>query len=210
MSLWVIRIFFLLLCTVSGYAVSQHRPELIDGGIYGLLIGFGLGGVLIALDEMIKGFSLRAFSAATFGLMLGTLVAWMIDNTGLFIFADDKTRWVLRLSLFLGFGYLGMILAMRSNKEDFALLIPYIRFRSQNKPDNIVVLDTSVIIDGRVADLIEGRFIEGIVVVPKFVLHELQFVADSTDASRRARGRRGLDMLNRIRQNQRCEVRIHE
>src|SRR5215510_2163906 len=200
MSLWVIRIFFLLLCTVSGYAVSQHRPELINGGIYGLLIGFGLGGVLIALDEMIKGFSLRAFSAATFGLMLGTLVAWMID----------KTRWVLRLSLFLGFGYLGMILAMRSNKEDFALLIPYIRFRSQKKPDNIVVLDTSVIIDGRVADLIEGSFIEGIIVVPKFVLHELQFVADSTDANRRARGRRGLDILNRIRQNQRCEVRIHE
>jgi uncharacterized protein YacL len=210
MSLWVIRIFFLLLCTVSGYAVSQHRPELIDGGIYGLLIGFGLGGVLIALDEMSKGFSLRAFSAATFGLMLGTLVAWMIDNTDLFIFTDDKTRWVLRLSLFLGFGYLGMILAMRSNKEDFALLIPYIRFRSQKKPDNIVVLDTSVIIDGRIADLIEGSFIEGIIVVPKFVLHELQFVADSTDANRRARGRRGLDMLNRIRQNQRCEVRIHE
>lgn len=210
MSLWVIRIFFLLLCTVSGYAVSQHRPELINGGVYGLLIGFGLGGVLIALDEMIKGFSLRAFSAATFGLMLGTLVAWMIDNTGLFVFAEEQTRWVLRLSLFLGFGYLGMILAMRSNKEDFALLIPYIRFRSQKKPDNIVVLDTSVIIDGRVADLIEGSFIEGIIVVPKFVLHELQFVADSTDANRRARGRRGLDMLNRIRQNQRCEVRIHE
>jgi uncharacterized protein YacL len=210
MSLWVIRIFFLLLCTVSGYAVSQHRPELIDGGVYGLLIGFGLGGVLIALDEMIKGFSLRAFSAATFGLMLGTVVAWMIDNTDLFIFADDKTRWVVRLSLFLGFGYLGMILAMRSNKEDFALLIPYIRFRSQKKPDNIVVLDTSVIIDGRVADLIEGSFIEGIIVVPKFILHELQFVADSNDASRRARGRRGLDILNRIRQNQRCEVRIHE
>jgi uncharacterized protein YacL len=210
MSLWVIRIFFLLLCTVSGYAVSQHRPELINGGIYGLLIGFGLGGVLIALDEMIKGFSLRAFSAATFGLMLGTLVAWMIDNTGLFIFADDKTRWVLRLSLFLSFGYLGMILAMRSNKEDFALLIPYIRFRSQKKPDNIVVLDTSVIIDGRIADLIEGSFIEGIIVVPKFILHELQFVADASDSNRRARGRRGLDMLNRIRQNQRCEVRIHE
>ena len=210
MSLWVIRIFFLLLCTVSGYAVSQHRPELINGGVYGLLIGFGLGGVLVALDEMIKGFSLRAFSAATFGLMLGTLVAWMIDNTGLFVFAEEQTRWVLRLSLFLGFGYLGMILAMRSNKEDFALLIPYIRFRSQKKPDNIVLLDTSVIIDGRVADLIEGSFIEGIIVVPKFVLHELQFVADSSDANRRARGRRGLDMLNRIRQNQRCEVRIHE
>jgi len=210
MSLWVIRIFFLLLCTLAGYAVSQHRPEIIDGGIYGLAIGFGLGGTLIALDEMLKGFSLRAFSAATFGLLLGTGLAWMVDRTELFIYADENTRWLLRLGMFLAFGYLGMILAMRSNKEDFALLIPYIRFRSQNKPDNIIVLDTSVIIDGRIADLIDGRFVEGIVVVPKFVLHELQFIADSSDASRRARGRRGLDALNRIRQNPRCEVRVHE
>jgi uncharacterized protein YacL len=210
MSLWVIRCFFLLLCTVAGYAVSQHRPEIIDGGIYGLMIGFGLAGVLIALDEMLKGFSLRAFSAATFGLMLGAMVAWLIERTELFVFADEKTRWVLRLSMFLGFGYLGMILAMRSNKEDFALLIPYIRFRSQNKPDNLNVLDTSVIIDGRIADLIEGRFVEGIIIVPKFVLHELQYIADSSDVGRRSRGRRGLEMLNRIRQNPRSEVRIHE
>jgi uncharacterized protein YacL len=195
---------------VAGYAVSQHRPEIIDGGIYGLMIGFGLAGVLIALDEMLKGFSLRAFSAATFGLMLGAMVAWLIDRTELFVFADEKTRWVLRLSMFLGFGYLGMILAMRSNKEDFALLIPYIRFRSQNKPDNLNVLDTSVIIDGRIADLIEGRFVEGIIIVPKFVLHELQYIADSSDVGRRSRGRRGLEMLNRIRQNPRSEVRIHE
>jgi uncharacterized protein YacL len=142
--------------------------------------------------------------------MLGAVVAWLIDRTELFVFADEKTRWVLRLGMFLGFGYLGMILAMRSNKEDFALLIPYIRFRSQNKPDNINVLDTSVIIDGRIADLIEGRFIEGIIVVPKFVLRELQFIADSSDVGRRARGRRGLEMLNRIRQNPRSEVRIHD
>ena len=210
MSIWVIRSFFLLLCTAAGYAASQYRPEIIEGGIYGVGIGFGLGGLLIAIDEMLKGFSLRAFSAATFGLALGTLVAGMIDHSDLFIFADDKTRWLLRLALFLGFGYVGMILAMRSNKEDFALLIPYIRFRSQNKPENLIVLDTSVIIDGRIADLLEGRFIEGIIVVPKFVLRELQFISDSQDALRRARGRRGLDMLNRIRQNPRCEVRVHE
>jgi hypothetical protein len=209
MSLWVIRSFFLLLCTVSGYAVSQYRPEVINGGLYGLGIGFSLGSLLIGLDQMLKGFSLRAFSAATFGLCLGTIVAWLIDRTELFVFADEKTRWLIRLGLFLAFGYVGMILAMRSNKEDFSLLIPYIRFRSENKPDALVILDTSVIIDGRIADLIEGRFVEGIFVVPKFVLHELQFIADSSDPTRRARGRRGLEMLNRIRQNPRSEVRIH-
>ncbi len=210
MSFWVIRCFFLLLCVVAGYAVSQYRPEIIDGGIYGIFIGFGLGGLLVALDEMLKGFSLRAFSAATFGLALGTIVAGMVDRTDLFIFADEKTRWLLRLVMFLGFGYVGMILAMRSNKEDFALIIPYIRFRSQNKPENQIILDTSVIIDGRIADLIEGRFVEGIIVVPKFVLRELQFIADAEEPTRRVRGRRGLDILNRLRQNARCEVRVHE
>src|SRR5258707_9742103 len=209
-SLWVIRIFFVFLCTLSDYAVSQSRPDIINGGIYGLLMGFGLGGVLIAIDEMLKGFSLRAFSAATFGLLLGTLIAEMIDHNELFIFgADEKTRWLIRLCLFLSFGYLGMVLAMRSNKEDFSLIIPYVRFKSQNKPENLLVLDTSVIIDGRIADLIEGKFIEGIVIVPRFVLQELQLIADSTDPTRRARGRRGLDMLNRIQRNPRYEVKVH-
>lgn len=210
-SLWVVRIFFLILCTLAGYAVSQHWPEFILGGIYGAVIGFGLGGLLIGIDHMLKGFSLRAFSAATFGLMLGTLVAWLIDRSELFIWmADDKTRWLIRLCLFLAFGYLGMILAMRSNKEDFSLIIPYVRFKSQAQPESPIVLDTSVIIDGRIADLLEARFVEGAVVVPRFVLKELQFIADSRDAIRRARGRRGLEMLNRIQKNPRNEVRIHE
>ncbi len=210
MSLWVIRIFFLLLCTVAGYAISQVRPELIEGGAYGLTIGFGLGSLLVALDHILKGFSLRAFSAATFGLLLGTLVASLLDQTQLFVFADEKTRWLIRLGLFLGFGYLGMILSLRSNKEDFALLIPYIRFRSQSKPGNLFVLDTSVIIDGRIVELIERRFLEGIAVVPTFVLQELQYIADAQDATRRARGRHGLDILKRIRQCPRVEVRIQE
>jgi uncharacterized protein YacL len=210
MSLWVIRILFLALCTVGGYAISQVRPELINTGIRGILIGFGLGGLLIALDEMLKGFSLRAFSAATFGLFLGTLIAFMIDRSGLFTFTTENTRWLVRLGLFLSFGYIGMVLAMRSNKEDFSLIIPYVRFASQNKPENLLLLDTSVIIDGRVAELIDANFLEGMVIVPRFVLRELQKIADSNDPIRRARGRRGLEILSRIQNNERIEVKIHE
>src|SRR5438093_9646030 len=100
MSLWVIRIFFLLLCALAGYAVSQSRPEIINGGIYGLMMGFGLGGVLIAIDEMLKGFSLRAFSAATFGLLLGTLIAELIDHNELFMFhPDQEARCTVRFGL---------------------------------------------------------------------------------------------------------------
>jgi uncharacterized protein YacL len=209
-SLWAIRIFFLALCTLAGYAVSQKYPELIHGGAFGVMIGFGLGAVLIALDEMLKGFSLRAFSAVTFGLLLGTFIAWLLDASQLFDSTSPNTRWVIRLCLFLSFGYIGIILAMRSNKEDFSLIIPYVRFASQNKPENPLVLDTSAIIDGRIVDLIEVELVEGLIVVPRFVLKELQFVADSPDSNRRARGRRGLEMLNRIQHNTRYEVKIQE
>jgi uncharacterized protein YacL len=214
MALWIIRTLFLSMCTVGGYAVSQVRPEYVGlphAGLFGMVVGFGFGWLMIAIDEMIKGFSLRAFSATTFGLVLGTVVALLIDRSGLFQYVEQPTtRWLIRLCLFLSFGYIGIILAMRSNKEDFSLIIPYVRFARQNKPDNLLLLDTSVIIDGRIADLIEGNFVEGLILVPRFILKELQQIADSTDPVKRARGRRGLEILNRIQRNPRNEVRIHD
>ena len=208
--LWAIRIFFLALCAVGGYEISQVRPEWVASGALGVVIGFGMGALCVAVDEMLKGFSLRAFSAATFGLFLGSLVAGLIDRSGLLADADTPQRRVIRLGLFLSFSYLGMILAMRSNKEDFSLIIPYVRFAPQSKPESLLLLDTSVIIDGRIADLIEANFIEGTLVVPRFVLRELQQIADSNDPVIRARGRRGLEMLTRLRQNKRNEVKIHD
>ena len=89
--LWAIRILFLGLCTTAGYAISQVRPEFIGqghSGLVGMVIGFGFGGMLVAVDEMLKGFSLRAFSATTFGLLLGTVVALLVDRSGLFENAD--------------------------------------------------------------------------------------------------------------------------
>ena len=213
MSLWAVRILFLFLCTLGGFAVSQVRPEWLDAHRFWILFGFGFGGILIAIDEMLEGFSLRAFSAATFGLLLGAMVAWMFDNSGVFLWVDKEdevTRSLVRMALFIGFGYIGMIMAMRCNKEDFSLIIPYVRFTRENQPDNLLLLDTSVIIDGRIADLIDARFVEGIVVVPSFILKELQLIADSADPLRRARGRRGLDMLARLQRSQANQVKIHD
>ncbi len=213
MALWVIRILFLCLSTMGGYAISQVREEFVGlqhSGLLGMMIGFGFGWLMIAIDEMLKGFSLRAFSATTFGLLLGMVVALLIDNSGLFENVDTNTRKTVRLGLFLAFSYIGMVLAMRSNKEDFSLIIPYVRFAPRNKPDNLMLLDTSVIIDGRIAELVESNFLEGIIVVPRFVLKELQQIADSADSTKRARGRRGLEMLTRIQRNNRNEVKIHD
>ena len=198
---------------MGGYAVSQVHPDFVggsQGGLVGMIIGFGFGGLMIAVDEMLKGFSLRAFSATTFGLLLGIVVAVLIDRSGLFDKVDENTRLLVRLCLFLSFSYIGMVLAMRSNKEDFSLIIPYVRFAPRNKPDNLLLLDTSVIIDGRIADLIQANFVEGIIIVPRFVLSELQQIADSKDPIKRARGRRGLEMLNSIQRNPRNEVKIHD
>src|SRR2546427_6918103 len=124
MALWVIRILFVCLCSIGGYAVSQVRPDLVGGslaGLLGMVIGFGFGWLMIAVDEMLKGFSLRAFSATTFGLLLGTVVALLIDRSGLFETAQEPTRWFARLGLLLGFRPIGMVLPIRMNKEDFSL-----------------------------------------------------------------------------------------
>lgn len=214
MKMWTIRILFLILCTIGGYAISQVRPESIQwpaSGFLGCVIGAGFGWLLIAIDEMLKGFSLRAFSATTFGLVLGTIVAKLIDGSGLFDNVDTPaTRWIIRLCLFLSFGYIGIVLAMRSNKEDFSLIIPYVRFTPRNEPVNLLLLDTSVIIDGRIADLVTTGIIEGILVVPRFVLAELQQLADSGDTLKRERGKRGLDLLKQLQDDATMAVRIHE
>ena len=213
MALWIIRLFFLGLCMVGGYAISQVRDEFVRipyAGVLGMTIGFGFGGLLIAVDETLKGFSLRAFSCTTFGLLLGTVVALLIDRSGLFDNAEERMRWIIHLGLFLGFTYIGIVLAVRSNKEDFSLIIPYVRFSPQNRPDNLLLIDTSVIIDGRIADLIDSNFRAGLIVVPRFVLRELLQLADSNDPIKRGRGRRGLEILNRLQRNTRNEVKIHE
>src|ERR1043165_8008684 len=95
-------------------------------------------------------------------------------------------------------------------KEDFRFIIPYVEFSKQVKGNRPLVLDTSVIIDGRSADICDTRIIDNKMIVPRFVLQELQGIADSSDKLRRNRGRRGLDILNRLQKSTGVEVKIHD
>ncbi len=188
---------------------------------YGAGIGLIIGAAMIWVDNALKGVSLRGFSAATFGLALGGLVSWLLGTSPLLSFIGPKNldgtltqeaqqvRLGVQIALFLVCAYLGMVMALRG-KDEFNLLIPYVKFTPTDTFNQLLVVDTSVIIDGRIADICETGFIEGTLIVPRFVLRELQYIADSADPLKRARGRRGLDMLARMQKNQKIEVKIHE
>jgi uncharacterized protein YacL len=115
----------------------------------------------------------------------------------------------LRVILMLVFCYLGMVVAMRG-KDEFNLIIPYIRLSRQDMSTELIILDTSVIIDGRICDISQTKFVEGRFLIPRFVLKELQQIADSKDTLKRNRGRRGLEILSKIQKNPQVDVRIHE
>jgi uncharacterized protein YacL len=102
------------------------------------------------------------------------------------------------------------ISTLLQTKDEFRFIIPYVEFSKQVKGSKPLVLDTSVIIDGRIADICDTRFIDAKMIVPRFVLQELQSVADSSDKLKRNRGRRGLDMLKRMQNNPKVELQMHE
>ncbi len=214
MTLVVLRIFFVLLATIGGATIASqithHGAWMgMPWAIWGALIGAAGSGLVIAIDIGLKGFSLRGLTAATFGLGVGSLIAYLIGASGLFDAADADTQQMLKIIAFIFFSYLGMVMALRG-KDEFNLLIPYVKFRRVEQPEQVYAVDTSALIDGRLADVAETGFLDGILVIPRFVLKELQQVADSPDPLKRSRGRRGLDILNKLHSIPNVEVRIHE
>lgn len=210
MTTLFLRLFFVILSCVVGYYVGSLLTAFSAKGSY---IGFALGGVgslLIILLEMgMRRFSIRNLSAAVFGLIFGFFMAWIITSVLRLIPMSIELFASFQIILILIFCYLGMIIAMRG-KDEFNLIIPYVKFVRQDKKDDIILLDTSVIIDGRVADMLHTKFIEGRLVIPRFVLKELQQIADSADGLKRNRGRRGLDILNKLQKSAGFDVRIQE
>ncbi|MDD3088343.1 MAG: hypothetical protein PHT95_00150 [Candidatus Omnitrophica bacterium] len=210
MTIRMIRIFFLMLSMVAGYHLGTMLTGLsANGGAIGAGIGFIAAAALMLLEIKLQHISLRNLSAGAFGLIFGFFMAWMITLIFKLIPMDEFVYDAVQIIFTLVFCYLGMIIAIKG-KDEFNLVIPYVRFSREDRKEQLYLLDTSVIIDGRISGICETGFITGKLVVPRFVLHELQQVADSSDDAKRNRGRRGLDMLNRLKKTQNVEVIIHD
>ncbi|MBI3316349.1 MAG: PIN domain nuclease [Candidatus Omnitrophica bacterium] len=211
MTFGFIRVLFVLICTVVGFQLGSAFQGF--GGLdamIGALVGAAVAASIIGLENVIGKVSLRGLSAAVFGLLFALIVSKFLSGAiDLVPQLDVTAAATLKLVLVLILSYLGMVFAMRG-RDEFNLIIPYVKFDRQDQRDDVLILDTSVIIDGRVLDVCQTKFLEGRFIVPRFVLKELQQVADSQDSLKRNRGRRGLDILNKLRKNPHISVKIHE
>ena len=211
-TLLIIRIFFLVLSLLGSvllwYSDGEWPLALV------LVTGMGIAVLVILTDLLLEGFSLRGLSAITFGLAVGALIAYLIESSPLFEPLENdpdlaQMVYLTRLLLYVVVMYLATVVALRG-KDEFNLVIPYVRFTAQNVEIPLAVVDTSALIDGRIAAICESKWVGHALVIPRFVLDELQQIADSGDEARKSKGRRGLDVLTRLRSMQHLDIRIHE
>lgn len=203
----LLRVLFITFCAVIGANISSAVTENLWPG---LVLGLLLGLVVVLIDRLLKGVSLRLFSSATFGLLLGLIFANLLMASQVLRYQSETMQWGVRLIVYAVFGYLGMMLAIRSSRDEFSLIIPYVRFARETTQHEPLVVDTNVIIDGRIADLCATGFLSSTLIVPRFILDELQTLADSRDPAKRERGRRGLEILNQLQRSREVELTVHE
>jgi uncharacterized protein YacL len=204
MNVLLARLLFILGSIFIGYQTVAG-----SNGLLGLAIG-GIAAIAMILLEMgLRKVSVSGLSSAVFGLILGLIMAKLVGDAFSLASIDANVLSRIRVGLTLIFCYLGMVMALRG-KDEFNIIIPYVRLRRQDQSQDVILLDTSVIIDGRIVDICKTRFLGGKVVIPKFVLRELQQIADSTDPIKRQRGRRGLEILNTIQNEPGMDITIHE
>lgn len=208
-TLLAIRLVFIVLCTGSGWLVCYTVREWDEYRTLAAVIGLLIGALVLLVDVLLKGFSLRGLSAITFGLAVGALISYLIGTSPLLEQGDDQIIFIVRLGLFIIITYLCSVIALRG-RDDFNLVIPYVRFVPHEVDVPLVVVDTSVLIDGRISPVCEAGFLNAALVIPRFVLNELNAVANSKDAQKQARGRRGLEVLNELRRIKHMDIRIPE
>jgi uncharacterized protein YacL len=195
-----------------------------------LTIALCIAVLFICIDILSPRRKLAVFSGTFLGLLVGVFAAYalsfvmtlVIDNVINYINARDPSKLTLidydMRNNFVRFAnlILGMICCylaisfILQTKDDFRFVIPYVEFSKQTKGARSILLDTSVLIDGRINDVVETGIIESQLVVPQFVIDELQLISDSADKLKRNRGRRGLDVLQKLRENRKADIVLYD
>ncbi|MEM8679489.1 MAG: PIN domain-containing protein [Planctomycetota bacterium] len=212
MALVILRCVFVLVA--SGTAVTLFTSEVLPKDpawlVWAVFIGFvSLALFVIGIDMMIKRKRIDTISAVYFGMLVGLLLTYVLGIALTPFVEQSETRRFMQLGL-------GMILCyscisfLIQTKDDFRFVIPYVEFSKEVKGLKPYILDTSAVIDGRIADVVETNVLDNQLIMPRFVLSELQNIADSSDKLRRSRGRRGLDILNRLRTNKIVDFQIYD
>lgn len=197
----IIRIIIFLLFILTGYIIGFKY----NYGLYGILVGGLLGLTAVFTELFFKRIEIGVVIGGLMGISGGLLFAYLLMLPLTFFFGEDTK--VISFGLMAIFGYGGLLLGLSKGKG--ISLVNIIRLlKGQGIEENLKILDTSVIIDGRIADVCEAGFIEGVFILPQFILQELQHIADAPDPIKRARGRRGLDILHKIQKMSLISVRI--
>ncbi|NLH18113.1 MAG: TRAM domain-containing protein [Phycisphaerae bacterium] len=179
------------------------------------VIGLSISILVVTIDWLTPKKSLNVLAGIFFGLLVGVLISWamlpvleMINDIWNLRWSEDTmkiSRWIVSICIC----YLTISLVIKT-KDDVRFVIPYVEFSRQTKGLRPLVIDTSVIIDGRIADIAATRLFDSPLIVPRFVLNELQLIADSSDKLKRTRGRRGLDILNKLQNSSYADVQIDD
>lgn len=215
--MWIVRgAFFMLVLGLSLQAIAYFEYSL--RGYYFALLISGVGVAILLGDLLIRNKRITTISAVYFGLLMGFLLGTLLV-TALrpFIYGylsqDDpalrRVSALVEVLITLICCYISVSILVQT-KDDFRFIIPYVEFSKQLKGAKPLVLDTSVIIDGRIADICDTGILDTKLIVPRFVLQELQGIADSSDKIKRNRGRRGLDVLKKMQNNAKVELQMHE
>jgi len=233
-SVNVARLCYLLVCEAAGVAIAlSTKGTGIEVSVgFGLLGGLTIAGLFIFMESLMKGFTLRGFSTATFGLGVGLLCAWLLTRVNIANLLDlafreriiaeesmgearadlllNALRLAFDVTLFASLGFIGAVLALRSNRDDFAFIIPYVRFRQDAATGQPVVLDAEAVIDGRIPAIFRAGFLHGRLIVPRFVLDELQTMAAAGSNITRTRGQRGFECLQKMQDAPDIQISIHD
>jgi len=213
MLLIIIRVLFAVVCAGAfASLLSTENPAppalVAEHPLLTFVLLMLFTQAFTVVDIFVPRKRIELISAVYFGLLVGTLLSFLL-NLALAPVVSAEFKGLTLMLTNLVLPYLCVTLLLQT-KDDFRFIIPYIEFSREVKGGRPYLLDTSSIIDGRIADVIETRIIDSELIIPSFVLQELQDIADSSDKLRRNRGRRGLDVLSKLQSNKEIEVKLYD